>query len=421
MRYKHELPNYGVFDEKRVFAAGPLPTSSTSAACASACRSARTSGSPTWSDASGEARRRDPDRAERLAVRARQGGPAHRARRRARATRPACRCVYVNQVGGQDELVFDGGSFVVNADRRLVVLGCRSGARRPARHPRRLSGVWSAQPRPGRTAARRARQHLSGADGRPARLREQEPFPRRAARAVRRHRLGADGGGRGRRARRRTGCAAFGCRRASPATRARTMPTESRAAARHAARDDRDRRRRRRGRADARAAVRRSAARHHRREHAGARPRAAADGGVEQVRLDAADDREQVGDVGRLRDALRRHVRRLLRAEGPLQDRGLRAVRVAQCAPCPTARSAPGRGHPGASSPRRRPRSCARPEGSGLAAAVRRARRDAERPGREERSVDEIAGGGHTPATRCARPAAARSRRNTSAARRRPA
>ena len=25
VRYKHELPNYGVFDEKRVFAAGPLP------------------------------------------------------------------------------------------------------------------------------------------------------------------------------------------------------------------------------------------------------------------------------------------------------------------------------------------------------------------------------------------------------------
>ena len=28
--------------------------------------------------------------------------------------------LYVNQVGGQDELVFDGGSFVLNADRRLV-------------------------------------------------------------------------------------------------------------------------------------------------------------------------------------------------------------------------------------------------------------------------------------------------------------
>ena len=29
--------------------------------------------------------------------------------------------VYVNQVGGQDELVFDGGSFVINADHSLAV------------------------------------------------------------------------------------------------------------------------------------------------------------------------------------------------------------------------------------------------------------------------------------------------------------
>ena len=29
--------------------------------------------------------------------------------------------VYLNQVGGQDELVFDGASFVLNADRRLAV------------------------------------------------------------------------------------------------------------------------------------------------------------------------------------------------------------------------------------------------------------------------------------------------------------
>ena len=29
--------------------------------------------------------------------------------------------IYLNQVGGQDELVFDGASFVLNADRRLAV------------------------------------------------------------------------------------------------------------------------------------------------------------------------------------------------------------------------------------------------------------------------------------------------------------
>ena len=47
VRAKVDLPNYGVFDEKRVFDAGPLPGPSTSAACASACRSARTSGRRT--------------------------------------------------------------------------------------------------------------------------------------------------------------------------------------------------------------------------------------------------------------------------------------------------------------------------------------------------------------------------------------
>ena len=48
LRFKVDLPNYGVFDEKRVFAAGPAARArSASAACASACRSARTSGATT--------------------------------------------------------------------------------------------------------------------------------------------------------------------------------------------------------------------------------------------------------------------------------------------------------------------------------------------------------------------------------------
>ena len=38
----------------------------------------------------------------------------------ARVTETGLPLIYCNQVGGQDELVFDGGSFVLNADRRLV-------------------------------------------------------------------------------------------------------------------------------------------------------------------------------------------------------------------------------------------------------------------------------------------------------------
>jgi hypothetical protein len=44
-RFKVDLPNYGVFDEKRVFAPGPAAGAGrVQAACGSACRSARTSG-----------------------------------------------------------------------------------------------------------------------------------------------------------------------------------------------------------------------------------------------------------------------------------------------------------------------------------------------------------------------------------------
>jgi predicted amidohydrolase len=34
---------------------------------------------------------------------------------------------YLNQVGGQDELVFDGASLVVNADKSLAWAACRHG------------------------------------------------------------------------------------------------------------------------------------------------------------------------------------------------------------------------------------------------------------------------------------------------------
>ncbi len=101
-----------------------------------------------------------------------------------------------------------------------------------------------------------------------------------------------------------------------------------------------DGRRRRRGRA--RAGLRRAAARHRGREPAGAHSRAAADGPLQQVRPDGAHHRQQVGDVGRLCHALRRHVRRLLGAEGHLQDRGVRARPLAQ-RPAPRRRARPAR------------------------------------------------------------------------------
>ncbi len=68
------------------------------------------------------------------------------------------------------------------------------------------------------------------------------------------------------------------------------------------------------------ALVRGPRARSHRGEPPGTRAWHAADGALEQVRLARGLDREQVRDGGRLRDALRRHGRRLRAAEGRLQD-----------------------------------------------------------------------------------------------------
>ena len=115
VRVKHELPNYGVFDEKRVFVAGPLPEPVE-------FRGVRI-GLPICEDIW------FPDVARHLAAGGAQlllvanGSPFevdkfhvrvdHAARRAAETGLPLA---YVNQVGGQDELVFDGGSFVVNPD-----------------------------------------------------------------------------------------------------------------------------------------------------------------------------------------------------------------------------------------------------------------------------------------------------------------
>jgi NAD+ synthase len=120
IRFKHELPNYGVFDEKRVFAAGPLPEPIE-------FRGVRL-GVPICEDIW------YPVVARHLAARgaelliAPNGSPFERAklgRRVALATErvreTGVGLVYVNQVGGQDELVFDGGSFVVDRDERLAV------------------------------------------------------------------------------------------------------------------------------------------------------------------------------------------------------------------------------------------------------------------------------------------------------------
>ncbi len=121
IRFKVNLPNYGVFDEKRVFArgpvAGPLPI-----------RGVRV-GVPicedTWLEESEDYENvvecLAETGAEILVVPngspyARDKGDIRLSISVARVTESGLPLVYLNQVGGQDELVFDGASFVLNGD-----------------------------------------------------------------------------------------------------------------------------------------------------------------------------------------------------------------------------------------------------------------------------------------------------------------
>ena len=119
---KHELPNYGTFDEKRVFASGPAARADrVSRASSSACRSARTSGRNR------SARHLAEAGAEFLLVP--NGSPfeldkdeqRQRLVRERASSQTGLPLAYLNRVGGQDELAFDGSSFVINADGELVV------------------------------------------------------------------------------------------------------------------------------------------------------------------------------------------------------------------------------------------------------------------------------------------------------------
>jgi NAD+ synthase len=119
VRFKVDLPNYGVFDEKRVFEPGPLPGPVT-------FRGVRL-GLPICEDIW------DVDVVECLAETGAEillspnGSPYRRGVSDERMGVAVPRViesglplVYLNQVGGQDELVFDGASFVLNADASLA-------------------------------------------------------------------------------------------------------------------------------------------------------------------------------------------------------------------------------------------------------------------------------------------------------------
>jgi NAD+ synthase len=119
IRFKVDLPNYGVFDEKRVFVPGPAPGPIT-------IRGVRL-GIPICEDIWG------PDVVECVAETGGEillvpnGSPYWRGKSDDRLNIAVNRVVesglpliYLNMVGGQDELVFDGITFALNADRSVA-------------------------------------------------------------------------------------------------------------------------------------------------------------------------------------------------------------------------------------------------------------------------------------------------------------
>jgi NAD+ synthase (glutamine-hydrolysing) len=118
---KHLLPNYAVFDEQRYFVPGddygPLFVIAGVRVAVSICEDAWSPSGPIAHQAAGGA-----DLAVNLNASPYYAGRLHEretmlATRAADASIPV---VYANLVGGQDELVFDGGSLIVDAQGDLV-------------------------------------------------------------------------------------------------------------------------------------------------------------------------------------------------------------------------------------------------------------------------------------------------------------
>ena len=115
-RRKHELPNYGTFDEKRVFAPGPLPDVvewrgirlglpiCEDGWFPTVCGHLAAQGAELLISVNGSPYEIDKDDRRLSQVFA------------ARVAETKLPLIFLNRIGGQDELVFDGCSFVLNAD-----------------------------------------------------------------------------------------------------------------------------------------------------------------------------------------------------------------------------------------------------------------------------------------------------------------
>ncbi len=199
---KHDLPNYDVFDEQRYFTPDNRPFVFEVRGTrfgVNICEDTWFSYAPECARAAG---------AQVLLVP--NGSPFHLGKQATRLQvmrEHVCgnglALVYANLVGGQDELVFDGGSFVLDEQGALAAVA-----------PQFVEHLLvvdfdGATPRPQSCAGAAADRGagVCGAHAGRARLPGQERLSRRDHRPERGRRLGADAGGRVRRAGRRSACA----------------------------------------------------------------------------------------------------------------------------------------------------------------------------------------------------------------------
>jgi NAD+ synthase len=117
---KRELPNYGTFDEKRVFASGPLPEVFEFRGVRigfpicediwldDVCAHLAGAGAEMLLVANGSPYELNKDDIRQALI-------------KSRVESTGLPMAYLNRVGGQDELAFDGSSMVVNGDGELVV------------------------------------------------------------------------------------------------------------------------------------------------------------------------------------------------------------------------------------------------------------------------------------------------------------
>ncbi len=116
VRYKVELPNYGTFDEKRLFASGPMPEPvefrgvkiglpiCEDGWLPGVCEHLAARGAELLISVNGSPYEIDKDDRRETEV------------FKARVKESGLPLIFLNRVGGQDEVVFDGCSFVLNAD-----------------------------------------------------------------------------------------------------------------------------------------------------------------------------------------------------------------------------------------------------------------------------------------------------------------